>query len=184
VCQFFCVNDQHGAIPVALTIQQLENALLFALARSAVISGIELSPKTAAINKCEADILLLTRITNGSLQMVVGECKSEGGEISEHDVANLTLVANIIPWDQIQVYIVFSKTGYFTPEEIARCEKAQSSNRLRVILLSRRELEPMFVYQQAAQEFDIKEIAISLEALARGTQDIYFQPKRRNLATQ
>jgi hypothetical protein len=93
------------------------------------------------------------------------------------DVRKLTQVADALPKDRIQPYIVFSKTVPFTPEEIARCRAAQPPGRKRVILLSDRELEPYFVYERAAREFEIDQTAISLEDLANTTHSLYFHPR-------
>lgn len=77
---------------------------------------------------------------------------------------------------------IFSKTAPFTPAEIQRCRAAQDPHRLRVILLSDRELEPYFVYERTEKGFEIHSAAISFEDLARATQHIYFEPrpKRQN----
>jgi hypothetical protein len=77
-----------------------------------------------------------------------------------------------------RAFIVFAKTGEFSNDEIELCRTAQK-NPPRVILLSRRELEPTFVYKRAAKQFDIKEVTISLAGLARNTVVIFFDPKPR-----
>jgi len=43
-----------------------------------------------------------------------------------------------------------------------------------MILLLNRELEPYFVYEWAAKEFEIDSTAISFEDLAKTTQELYF----------
>lgn len=113
-----------------------------------------------------------------ALEIVVGECKSEGGEITKQDVENMVAIANAFPPDKVHAFIVFAKTGEFSNDEIDLCRTAQK-NPPRVILLSRRELEPTFVYKRAAKQFDIKEVTISLAGLARNTVDIFFDPKPR-----
>jgi hypothetical protein len=72
---------------------------------------------------------------------------------------------------------VFSKTTRFSTEEVERCRAAQGQYQRRVILLSERELEPYFMYEQAEKEFVIPSSAISLEDMAQATQNIYFDPK-------
>ena len=46
-----------------------------------------------------------------------------------------------------------------------------------MILLSNRELEPYFVYEWAAKEFEIDSTAISFEDLAKTTHELYFHPR-------
>jgi hypothetical protein len=113
------------------------------------------------------------------LGIAIGECKGRG-EITEEDVRKLTQVADAFPEDRIRPYIVFSKTAPFTAEEITRCRAAQPPGRRRLILLSDRELEPYFVYEQAAKEFEIRSTVISLEDLANTTHALYFDPKPKN----
>jgi hypothetical protein len=91
-------------------------------------------------------------------------------------VENMAAIADAFPPDQIRAFIVFAKTGEFSTEEIERCRAAQRKPP-RVILLSRRELEPTFVYQRVAKQYNIKEIAISFSGMAQNTVDIFFDPK-------
>jgi hypothetical protein len=107
--------------------------------------------------------------------LAIAECKGRGGEITEEDVRKLSQVADAFPKDRIHPYIIFSKTAPFTAEEIARCRAAQPAGRKRVILLSDRELEPYFVCEWAAKEFEIDATAISLEDLANTTHELLFE---------
>jgi hypothetical protein len=170
-------DTQKGGIPVALAIHQLTEGSHF-FGKAAFTPGMLLHSSRVAA--CETDLAILVEQvgTPKSLEIVIGECKSEGGEITARDVDNMAAIADAFPPDQIRAYIVFAKTGEFSSEEIQRCRTAQRDPP-RVILLSRRELEPTFVYQRAARQFDIKEVAISLNGLARNTIDIFFDPKPR-----
>jgi hypothetical protein len=170
-------DSQHGGIPVALAIHQLTEGI-HSFGRYVFGPGMLLSSRT--VPACEADLALVAQRAGMSdpLEIVVGECKSEGGEVTEEDVENMAAVADAFPQERIRAFIVFAKTGEFSNEEIERCRVAQHDPP-RVILLSRRELEPTFVYQRAAKQFDIKEVVISLNALARNTVDIFFDPKPR-----
>ena len=80
---------------------------------------------------------------------------------------------------RIQAYIIFSKAAPFTQEEITRCRAAQPKFGRRVILFSDRELDPYFVYELAKEEFDIPPGSSSLDDLARATESIYFNPRRK-----
>jgi hypothetical protein len=170
-------DSQHGGIPVALTIHQLTEGLHF-VGKYAFKPGMSLS--SSQVPGCETDVALLVERagTPKSLEIVIGECKSEGGEITQQDVQNMAAIADAFPSDEVHAFIVFAKTGEFSDAEVERCRTAQR-NPPRVILLSRREIEPTFVYRRAAKQFEIKDVAISLNAMARNTVDIFFDPKPR-----
>jgi hypothetical protein len=170
-------DSQHGSIPVALTIHQLTEGI-FNTGRSIFRPGMLLS--SAKISDCETDLALLVEQTGmpKSLEIVIGECKSEGGEITPQDVENMAAIADAFPPERIRAYIVFAKAGEFSAEEIERCRTAQREPP-RLILLSRRELEPTFVYQRATKDFEINGVTTSLNGLAHNTVDIFLNPKLR-----
>ncbi|MBZ5670341.1 MAG: hypothetical protein LAO04_11495 [Acidobacteriia bacterium] len=182
-------DNQSGGIPVALTLQQLETALLGHTLL--YTTGIELNPDSAPIEKCETDLVLLVSSFPHSekpLQLVIGECKDRGGEISEDDVRKLTKAAQALEKSPCQVFILFSKCGQFTPEEIERCkgarrklfeDRGQTYYVQNVIMLSESELEPYHLYERTEREFDINRTAISLEDLAQVTDGVFFNPKRK-----
>ena len=169
-------DHQQGAVPVALTLQQLDTILH---SDTMYMTSMTIAPTGAQIVPCETDLVILSDkgFYEDGVGLAIGECKGRGGEITEDDVRNLTQVADAFPKDRIKPYIIFSKTAPFTPEEVARCRAAQPAGRKRMILLSTRELEPYFVYEWAAKEFEIDSTAISLEDLANTTHALYFDPK-------
>lgn len=173
-------NDDHqqGAIPVALTLQQIDTIIHSEPIVS--LTSMEIAPASANVKPCESDLVVLANNYDDRVQLLIGECKAGGPEnvITEDDVAKLTAVANAFPPSQFETFIMFSKTAPFSPEEVARCMKAQPGNRNRVILLTDRELEPYFVYQRTAQEFHMRHsTAVSLENLAAATHEVFFDPK-------
>jgi len=170
-------DHQEGGIPVVIALQQLHT---LSHSRLLFTTNMLLTPVTAEITDCETDLVFLS--SDGydhRVQIAIGECKTGGYEITADDVAKLTRVADALPADRLDVFILFAKTAPFTDAEILRCRQAQSSHRRRVILLSDRELEPYFVYERTALEFDIRSTAISLDDLANVTHDVYFEPKRK-----
>jgi hypothetical protein len=170
-------DHQQGAIPVALTLQQLATVLHRKIVYS---TSMTLEPNGATIEACETDFVVVSQreyYENG-ISLAIGECKSRG-EITDEDVRKLSKVADALPAKRIRSYIVFAKTSPFSPDEIQRCRAAQPAGRPRVILLSDRELEPYFVYERAAKEFEFQRTAVSLEGLAQATHNLYFQPKPR-----
>jgi DNA-directed RNA polymerase subunit RPC12/RpoP len=77
-------DHQGGGIPVAVTLQQLDTMLHDRLL--AYAPGIELRPQTAAIEKCEADFVLLASSfprSDKPLELGIAECK----DIAWHNAA-------------------------------------------------------------------------------------------------
>jgi len=171
-------DHQEGAIPVALTLQQLGTVLDWGMV---FVTSMTIESATGAFNPCETDFVITSEegFFDEHLGLAIGECKGRL-EITEQDVKNLSQVADAFPKDRIAPFIVFSKTIPFTPAEIERCRVAQPAGRKRIILLSDRELEPYFVYERASKEFEIDSTAISLQDLANTTHSLYFDPKPKN----
>jgi hypothetical protein len=116
------------------------------------------------------------------IEIAVGECKDAGGKIELDDVLNMAAVADSFPRNVFESYIIFSKTGPFTPEEVENCRKAQPRDGgCRVIMLSNRELEPYFLYEKASRQFDVRESVASLQDMALATVHIYFSPRLKVL---
>ena len=169
-------DHQRGGIPVALLLQQLQTAMHDRIL--AYTTGTDLNSITADIQKCETDFVLIVEAPGTKdLQIAIGECKSDGGEITADDVTKLTRVADALSAkSSCEAFIIFSKTSSFTQEEVERCKAAQAKSR-RVILLSERELKPYDLYEQAAKEFHIDRYASSFEQMAQATHGIYFEPR-------
>lgn len=170
-----------GGVPVAVTLQQLHTA--FHQNIIAYSTALELSPGSADIKKCETDIAILTNGHDGKAQLIIGECKTHS-EISQQDVENMIKVAEAFPSDRIDVFILFSKLSQFTPEEIERIKKTRIEFKIqneiiyqdRAIMLTDRELEPYFVYQQTAKEFQIDQYAIGVKDMVRNSASIFLNP--------
>ncbi|HKR32997.1 MAG TPA: hypothetical protein VJT08_21130, partial [Terriglobales bacterium] len=167
-------DHQQGSIPVALTLQQLDTVLH---GRSLYMTNMNATPKTAGIETCETDFVVLHQeMLGGKPSIVIGEAKTRD-EITEEDVRKMSRLADALPEKRVKSFILFSKLAAFTPEEINRCRAAQLSSRRRVILLSERELEPYHIYERTAKEFTIDRSVTSLDDLAEATNDVYFDPK-------
>jgi hypothetical protein len=169
-------DHQRGGIPVALMLQQLQTAMHDNIL--AYTTGTDLDSITADIQKCETDFVLIVEAPRtNALKVAIGECKSDGGEITADDVTKLTRVANALTAKSCEAFIIFSKTSSFTPEEVERCKAAQAKYGRRVILLSERELKPYYLYEQTAKEFEIDQYASSFDETAQATHNIYFEPR-------
>jgi hypothetical protein len=170
-------DHQEGGVPVALTLQQIDTMLTHSMLW---FPAMKFESKTAPIESCESDFVIVNQRDDGRVELVFGECKTNQ-EITEEDVRKLSKLADAFPPQRFDTFIIFSKTGIFSLEEVQRCAKANRGHRKRTILLSARELEPHFVYDRAVKEFEIDRHGVSLEDLVRGSEDIYFQPRPRIL---
>lgn len=180
-------DNQQGGIPVSVTLQQLDTMLHERLL--AFAPGMEFKPDTAAIEACEADLVILASSfphSGKQLELVIAECKDAGGEITDEDVRKLSKVAGALRKGPFDVFILFAKCGQFTDAEIQRCKNArpklfenqgQVHYLNNIIMLSARELEPYYLYEQTEKEFEIKLYAHTFEELAMNTVNIFFEPK-------
>jgi hypothetical protein len=134
-----------------------------------------LSPGSSAIANCETDIFIATQGVH-RIEVAVGDCKDARGKIDLKDIQNLAAVADAFPREIFESYIVFAKTGLFTPEEVENCRQAQNGQ-MRVIMLSSKELEPYHLYQRFSKDLNMRASVSSLGGMARATSQIYFAPK-------
>jgi hypothetical protein len=168
-------DHQLGGVPVALTLQQLstslhDNIMMYSTALSFLPAG-------ATIEPCESDFLAVVSgalaMSESPVQLVFGEAKTERA-IDAQDVRKLGKLADAVPSDLAQAYILFSKTVAFTSDEIALTKTLNTQHRRRVILWSREELEPYFVYERSKAKLGDKWHAVSLANMAEITRRLYF----------
>jgi hypothetical protein len=174
---FGAANHQEGSVPVALTLQQIE----------ANLQGVGLA-YTTALNlevgavKCETDFVIVHSRFDGTVEIVLSECKTRQ-EISQQDVENLSAVGRCLAPAGLKVFIVFSKTGTFSAAEIEICKSLKVPGGGGAILLSARELEPYFMYERTAGEFDISPHSASFEGMMEATSQIYLDPRPRPIGS-
>jgi hypothetical protein len=138
-----------------------------------------LRPKSAAIRACETDFVVVTESgRDHRIQIAIGECKTRK-PITVDDVTKLVAVADAFPMERYDVYLVFARLTAFSAEEINLVKEVNGRYRSRAIMLTERELEPYSVYERTAREFDIRETAVSFEAMAAATVRVFFEEKRR-----
>src|SRR5262249_8315135 len=104
-------RNMQGAVPVVLSLQQLYRNLR-SIGRGAIyFPSYDLSPKAAGrLRACEVDFfMILTRAYPEKSEVVIGECKDEGGAIDLVDVENLQCIADSLPAQRFETYIVFAK---------------------------------------------------------------------------
>lgn len=173
-------DNQGGGIPVALTLQQLLR--LGSIRHSIYVAGMTLRSIGAAIPDCETDFVVVSESgRDHRIEVIIGECKTRHS-ITEADVRNLTAVADAFPTDLFQVYICFSRLTPFSPEEIELIRPINENGRLRVIMLTERELEPYFVYERTSQQFYIEQNVATYESMAQATDRVFFRNMMRPAA--
>ncbi len=143
-------DHQHGGIPVAVTLQQLDTDL--SSHGMLYTTCLELTGSGAEVDTCETDFVVITTGYSHHQrhlpQVVVGECKAVGGEITPDDADHLAKIADALPRRRVSAFVVFAKTGRFSDAEIDACARAQARWHERVILLSKDELEPYDIFDR------------------------------------
>jgi hypothetical protein len=181
-------KNAQGAVPVVLSLQQLKfnmsgiwHDAIYSPSLSLTLKGVLDPPK------CEVDFVWLMpqRYPERTI-VVLGECKDRGsqrrkdstdtGTIDEKDVDNLRRVAEALPENRFETFIVLAKLCPFTANEIALAKTLNDEYRRRVILLTARELEPNRFFERTKLEYkEIKEYASTPEELANATAEMYFK---------
>ena len=179
-------RNAQGAVPVALTLQQLETNLR-GLGHDIYSPSLNLEPKAGVdLPTCEVDFVWVIprshpRSDPPRTVVLLGECKDQGPiklEEFEKDVENLRRVADALPRRRFEAFVVLSKLAPFTPEEIERAETLNDKYHRRAILLTARELEPYMMYERVKLEFkNIRGYGGTPEELAETTAEIYFRGK-------
>jgi hypothetical protein len=173
-------RNAQGAVPVALTLQQLETSL-HGLAHDIYSPSLNLQPRAGVdLPRCEVDFVwIVSRTFGGKAAIILGECKDQGPvklDEFERGVDNLRRVANALPHQRFETFVVLSKLAPFTPEEIQRARVLNNKYQRRAILLTARELEPYMIYARTKLEFkNIRGYGSTPEDLAETTAAIYFR---------
>ena len=181
-------RNAQGAVPVALTLQQLDTNLGVGGLRGKSYSvSLDLTPINGQLDHpCEVDFAwIMPRGYPDRTIVLIGECKDrghapaaggDGGTINQNDIANLRAVADAFPKNRFEVYIVLAKLCAFTPAEIALAHSLNGEHQLRVIMLTDRELEPYHFFERTKKLFNIAPYASSPDELARNTVAIFLDP--------
>ncbi len=181
-------RNAQGAIPVVLTLQQLDTNLSSSLRRHSYSVSLDLiSTRNHLPALCEVDFVwLMPRQYPERAVIIIGECKDrgnspshggDGGTINANDIANLRAVADSFPKERFEVYILLAKLCAFTPSEIEIIRSLNDEHRLRTILLTERELEPYHIYERTKKFFSINQYADSPEDLAQATATIFLNSR-------
>jgi hypothetical protein len=94
--------------------------------------------------------------------------------IDAQDIRKLGKLSDAVRGNLAQSFILFSKTGNFSPDEIELAKTLNTGKHKRVILWSNEELEPFGVYERSKEKLGNKWHPISLTDMAEITQRLYF----------
>ncbi|HEY9100216.1 MAG TPA: hypothetical protein VIN38_15215 [Thiobacillus sp.] len=171
-------RNAQGAIPVALTLQQLATTLSGGLHDGVYSPSLDLTKKGQARNECEVDFIwVIPRPYPRKTAIILGECKDQGPINRDEfgrDIDNLRRVADSLPRKRFKTFILLAKLNPFTPDEIELAKTLNEEYQQRVILLTARELEPYHIYERTKVEFDIDSYSGTPEDLASNTAKMYF----------
>ena len=175
-------DNQEGAIPVFLTILQLDT--LFDSNDALYTTAMEIKPAGYPISKCETDFIFLSqRGRDYKIQMVIGECKNRK-EITKDDVSNLKSVADALEKIGVETFVIFSKLSNFSDEELKLCLSVNDKHTKRLILLTTRELEPYFIYEKTSKEFEFNEYSSSFGEMTLVTEAVFYEKRQKKPATE
>jgi hypothetical protein len=169
-------KNSQGAIPVALVLQQLDIALGGVFRENMYTPSYELEPlEGTTLPPCEVDFMqIIPQKFPDRIEIILGECKDERSPINAADVENLRRVADALPVNRFEPYILFAKLAPFTREEVALARTLNGPYQRRVILLTARELEPYHLYERTQKETGITAHGVSADELAAVTAHLYF----------
>jgi len=168
-----------GAVPVVLTLQQLDTSLARAWHDAIYSTSLELEPKNGAnVPTCEIDLAwIIPQRYPEKTVVILGECKDQGPiklEQFEKDIENLRRVADALPRKRFKTFVLLAKLSPFTPDEIERAKILNDAYEPRLILLTARELEPYHIYERTRRELQIQAHGSTPEGLALATLAMYF----------
>jgi hypothetical protein len=139
-------------------------------------TALKFYPVNADIDECESDFIGIFSNTSfresPPLQVLFGEAKTHH-PFDANDARNLGMLADAIPPYVAEAFIMFSKTYFFTPEEITVARELNRDSR-RVILWSRDQLEGKYAYARASDKLgQLPHMAISLKEMADYTDTLF-----------
>jgi hypothetical protein len=168
-------KNVQGAIPVLLTLQQLDSNLHGSFNKTLYSPSLDLIPmEGVAGKKCETDfVLIITRPYPLKTVVILSECKDQG-PITIDDINNLKSIADALPRKRFKTFILLSQITPFTDDEIKAAKNINDDYRRRVIMLSGKELEPYHIGEREKKESGKKLHWYSPEEMADSTAQLYF----------
>jgi len=171
-------KNAQGAVPVSLTLQQLDTNFHGGLREDMYSPSLDLTPMAGVEGvKCETDFVwVIPRVYPRRTVVILAECKDQG-PISKDDVANLKRISDSLPKKRFKTFVILSQISPFTAEEIKIAKTLNDQYSRRAILLSANELEQYFIREHAENEPSKKLSWYSPEEMANSTVQLYFTPE-------
>lgn len=169
-------RDKLDSISVALTLQQLDTCFHDVAVMYSTSANI--MSKNQNVETCEVDFLLMLNGRQNNeespIQILIGECKSDGGVIDGEDVRKMKKLATELEEKVGQTYILFSKTGPYSEDEIKLIQSINEGHRSRAIIWGPDQLEPYMVYERAKEGSVPHPYANSLSDMAHNSSVLFF----------
>ena len=168
-------KNSQGAVPVLMVLQQLD-INLNGLSRDAIFApSYDIIPSGGG-DPFEIDLVVIapSRGFREKADVILGECKDQGGVIDKMDIENLRRAADALPKDRFETYILLAKLAPFTASEVELARSLNGPYQRRVIMLTARELEPYHLLERTQKELGVSSHGGSAEELANITTQIYF----------
>jgi len=174
-------KNAQGAIPVALTLQQLATNIGSILADALYSTSLDLEPLPTSVNRsCELDFVwVISRPHRQRTAIILGECKDRGPlniDDFQRAIGGLRQVALSLPRDRFKSFVLLSKLAPFTADEVSAARILNDEHHLRAILLTDQELEPYHLYERRTTANERTRHANSPEDMAWATFQQYFRP--------
>jgi hypothetical protein len=168
-------KNAQGAVPVSLTLQQLDTSFLGGTGKRMYSPSLDLIPKTdVGGTKCETDFVwIMPRAYPQKTVVILAECKDQG-PITSDEVSNLKRIADDLPRKRFKTFVILSKISPFTADEINIAKTLNDKYTRRAILLSADELEPYFIGKRTKNELGKDLRWDSPEEMADSTFRLYF----------
>ncbi len=164
-------NSQEGAIPVILTLLQIKHR--FHSSNFMFSTALDLTSEFG--NKCETDLVVMNYHNGEEIEIGIGECKSDKGNIDQKDIRNLKAIRAKFISKGLKCYLIFSKTSdSFTKKEITLFKSLQAEYIYPVLFLNK-ELEPYELYENHQNNKLPRPYAFSLEDMAINSEYIYLR---------
>ncbi|VAW55618.1 hypothetical protein MNBD_GAMMA07-1890 [hydrothermal vent metagenome] len=168
-------KNAQGAIPVLLTLQQLDANLDSGFNKNLYSLSLDLTPKEGfSGNKCETDFVwIIPKPYPRKTVVILSECKDQG-PITAEDISNLKAIADALPRKRFKTFILLSQITSFTDDEIELAKNINDDYKRRVIMLSGKELEPYLIGERDEKDSGKKLVWFSPEDMAESTARLYF----------
>jgi len=177
-------KNTQGAVPVVLTLQQLDTNLHGGFRESFFCPSMEVvSSASSEEDKCEVDFIwIISRGFSRKTVVILGECKDQG-PIEKEDVDNLLKIADSLPRKRFKTFIMLSQISPFTEAEIELAKTINTDYRHRAILISAKQLEPYFMRARRTHSAK-RELSWSTpEDMANSTVELYFREAEAEAAS-